>query len=282
MPLILHLCSMPRARSRIRRKRFTKKRTGVKRSYVARRRRGVMRRTAYRRRRGRGSRITPSLGGMRLPSRKRVKLVWKKLYQWNAIAAGISTAFTDIIVANSMYDPEYKIGVGQSQPLYYDQWEQFYNRYCVTGAKITYKLRPIVKPTANSSINVMYLSIYRGNPANGFGTFGDNESLLMNAATNPDLRTVRVNPNRGLVDSNRTVVSHTFSARKFFNKPIPYNEDSLCALTTQNPISQAGFCPFFLVTCPLNTDISLSFDIECTVTYNAYFFDRKAYVPKSV
>lgn len=280
---------------RIRRNRLTKRRSRVKRSYGARKRRLVVRRSAYRRKRGRRSVVSVLSGAMRFPNRKRVKLVYKDIRQWVALQpqAPYSTPFALQIRANCVYDPQY--ATGGHQPMYFDQWSTWYKRFCVTGSKITFKLRPIGRPidTVNAGqIDVVNMPCLIGAGTIGIGTWaGGLTEQLENAVTNPDFKFSRFNSNRGITDDHRLFLSHKWSARKFFGKRDIIDDPNNCgvtqdntaavpALTGNSPVADVCYNPYFQVNSTSQTD-NLTYEVETTVVYNVWFFERRRRVIQS-
>lgn len=280
---------------RIRRLRFTKRRTRVKRSYGARKRRIVVRRSAYRRKRGRRNMVSVQSSIMRLPDRKRVKLVYKDIRSWLPIISGVPGAvpFATQFRCNSVAQPQF--AAGGHQPMYFDQWSTWYKRYCVTGAKINFKVRCISKPdqTTNSgSIDVITLACLNGSSTPGFGTWaGGLSEQLENAVTNPDLKMARFNANRGIVDDHRMTLTHKWSARRFLGKRDIIDDPNNCGLTVDltaanpnatwtNPVTDVCFNPYFTASNPAG-DATLGYEVETTIIYNVWFFERRRRVIQS-
>lgn len=64
--------------------------------------------------------------------------------------AGVGTPNAYVFRANSLFDPDYT-GVGH-QPLGYDEWGAFYQKYCVLGSRIT-----VIVNTDSNSVGVNQL-----------------------------------------------------------------------------------------------------------------------------
>lgn len=70
-----------------------------------------------------------------IPDRKFIKMKWAEQYRLQDVTGGLSQYY--LFRHNSIYDPDYTSGsLLDSQPVGFDQWTQFYNRYRVHGSKI--------------------------------------------------------------------------------------------------------------------------------------------------
>lgn len=155
--------------------------------------------------------------------------------------------------ANGLYDPNIS-GTGH-QPMMFDQLAVFWQRYTVLGAKISLKVVP--QPGTTGVIPGAYCGV----------VLDDNNSL--NSANESALiengkGTFRyINPTYG-GSTRSTSLSCRFSAKKFFIKANPSDDDTISAPFTSNPSDQAYFLVW--VSCPQTSSV-VPFTVSVTIDY---------------
>lgn len=158
--------------------------------------------------------------------------------------------------ANGLFDPNIT-GTGH-QPMLFDQLAVFWNRYTVLGSKITIK---VVPNTSTNPTPGAYCGI----------TLDDNNTL--NSANESSLiengkGAYRfINPSLNGSTPSTTLTSR-FSARKFFNKSSPSDDDTISATFVANPADQAYYliwvsCPQTVSSIPFNISVTIDYIVRC-------------------
>lgn len=75
------------------------------------------------------------------PDLKRVAMRYEALLNVERPPSPVSAGAPVTFRMNSIWDPEYATGITQLSANGYEQWKLFYQRYCVTGAKVTTTFR---------------------------------------------------------------------------------------------------------------------------------------------
>lgn len=132
-----------------------------------------------------------------------------------------------VMRANSLFDPN-ESATGH-QPLGFDELSQLYEKYCVTGSKITATFFS-ESSTPQTGNQVAYITL-----DNTTTVPGDTTSLLEAAST----VSRPIGPTTGSQDLVK--LSKTFSARQWFSVKDPLDKDDLTALIAANPAQQAYF-----------------------------------------
>jgi len=168
-----------------------------------------------------------------------------------SINPGVLTLNYHQFRANSCFDPDFT-ATGH-QPMMFDMWSSLYNHYVVLGAKIE------VKFLFNSTTPVSGGVIYGINLSDDTTITNDPTTMMeqglskyMVMGSQQSLATVGSAPS----------LSHTFSAKKFFNvKDVRDNVTRLGAMVTANPSEVAIFNVF----CGSLTSTDIT-SIQCLVT----------------
>lgn len=151
-----------------------------------------------------------------------VKLRYCDTIQINAAAGGLTGQY--LYRVNSLYDPDYT-GTGHA-PLGYDQWMEFYSRYCVVGSRMHVKCMNV-----STTIPVQYGILLR----QGGVLSGVDPNILREQGDSSWTYAGNMN-NR----SSRAVTKNC-SIKKFFGYPNPTNETDLRASTNTNPVVTGYF-----------------------------------------
>lgn len=200
------------------RRRTFKRRRSYKRAASRRRRRIYKKRRFTRRRK-------PILSG--IPNSKLVKLRYVEHVTLN------SDNFADSIIehrfrANSIFDPN--LTAAGHQPMGSDQWAQFYQYYCVIGAKFTARYVPTSATNGTPGYFGAQTTTYTGS-LNSFYT-GNVDNLLEDKKTGK--YNCIVGNAQGLPGPNS--ISRIFSAKKTFAKSNVIDDSDLSATFSINPV----------------------------------------------
>ena len=125
---------------------------------------------------------------------------------------------------NSLNDPDYT-GIGHA-PLGYDEWSQFYTRYCVLGARIHIKCM-----NTSTTVPLQYGIILR----QGGVLSGIDPNILREQGDSCWTYAGNMNNRR------QSGLSKNCSIKKFFGYPNPANETDLRASTNTNPVVTGYF-----------------------------------------
>lgn len=145
------------------------------------------------------------------------------------LTAGVSLNSYDFR-ANSIYDPNLS-GTGH-QPLAHDQWGNFYDHYCVLGAKIWVKMYH----TNNTNTDSVFFSLALQDTSNTMTS----QSMIREQ---PRTSWTMVSP-PGAGQSQKNL-SKKFSAKRFFGAKSVITWDKLSATFGSNPTEDALFRIFY-------------------------------------
>lgn len=218
-----------------------------------------------RRRRRRSTRnVRRRLGGRRgIRKRGRTRLyrspVTKRMrisFRYNQILSFSGAAIqSHIFAANSVFQPD--VTTDDHQPLGYDQYSPFYERYVVMGSRISCQF--LSREASEGIIASVQL---------------DTQSAAsLNILTEIENRNVAYRCLAGYNSRSPAVLKRTFSARKFFSVRDPPGDPTLVALTSANPSNAA----YYIVTCERMDGVSAMAEVQIlvTLTYSALLFDPK-------
>lgn len=219
-------------------------------------RRGLFRRR-YRRRytsvNKRSQRITKSkVRGTLIADRTYVKL---KYYATVNFTTGSGIIIKDYLFrGNSLFDPDYQLG--GTQPLGYDQWSAFYNRYMVFGSKIRVQFINL------SSLDPLYTSVVPIGDAAALTPYNDAISEL------PYVRTSILSNGSG----SKTVgfLNSYMRTKKIFGISGSIDPEEYGATTGTGP-NQEWYWAIRAYSIPGNPLTATAF---VTLTYYVRFFDR--------
>lgn len=163
-------------------------------------------------------RITSKLMGQ--PKRKLIKFRYAQEF---TLAAAAGSTTSQIMRANSLYDPDYS-GTGH-QPLGYDQWSVFYDHYVVIGCKIK-----VTFDASAESGNSLPLSC---------GLVLDDNASLSTASTSA-LTEANNSKTKHFNSLDRTITSITAAVapHKFLGRSKPLSDPELKAAFNANPVEQ--------------------------------------------
>jgi hypothetical protein len=116
----------------------------------------------------------------------------------------------------------------------FDTWKQIYQYYHVLGSKITVQALP---PTTNGVPGYFGITL-TASPNDLVSTYGNNVNAMLESKLTTSSRFLSGNSNSAVAP---TVISKTFSAKKFFTRRTIVDDDSLGAVVSNNPINQAYF-----------------------------------------
>lgn len=131
------------------------------------------------------------------------------------------------IRANGIYDPNYS-GVGH-QPLGHDQWQAFYNHYCVLASYIRVRWVPHATEAQSQAISFVcgiYVDDDFSAPANYLNLLEQGRSYSKVTNDTADYA---------------TTVKAKFNLRKFFHCRAPLSDDRFVTAFGSSPAEQAGF-----------------------------------------
>lgn len=180
-------------------------------------RRYPKKRTRRRKRYPMTRRVSPSLNG---PAYKVVRM---KYSEQVTILTDISLISNYFFSANSIFDPN--VTGGGHQPLGHDEYANFFNHYCVLGAKIS--VTGINKDTGDG----MILAVGRRPSPTGSTSMA--EALEQNGCK---YTTLEAHPGQP------KTVSLGFSAKKEFSGRSPTSDGALRATFGANPSERTYFC----------------------------------------
>ncbi len=255
MPNTYNIAHLRSNRRRPARRQITRRRAPVRRRFNRYRRRMAIPRT-----------ITPDS--------RMVKLRYCYTTQLNP---GSGATAMEHVKANDLYAPS--VGVGQHQPMGFDQMMQLYERFCVVGSKI----------------NVAFIINNTGDAADSRPPTAIVGIALRNSSTDESVQdNTATQTNEGLLERNRTqwkylnsqsnggaikTITHKFGLKKFFHlKSINDNVGNLRNYGTAwghasaSPSTQAYYNIF---AAPFTDVQDLSLTVRVTVDYTAIFQGRK-------
>lgn len=180
-----------------------------------------------------------------------VKLKYKNRGSLTSTAGQISQ---QVWRANSAYDPDESVGGGQ--PMGFDQWSTFYQRYQVIGCSINVKLLSDVTNTKPTSVALTAI---------------DDATSVVGIMQGGEMPYSK----KGLLPATSTrplVLKQYLSTKKKFGYANIEQEDDLSSLTTDNPTEQW----FYALTIGSHDGSSTtSVDYESELCMYVRFFDRK-------
>lgn len=157
---------------------------------------------------------------------------------------------------NSPYDPDLSLGGGQ--PTYFDQIALIYNRYMVTGAKVTAIFSRGTTSTGN--VGPYVVGIHNNRTATLPTTSG---GVLMSV---PDTTTAVYS-----MENGTTTVVGTYSQQNVF----PDQLDSVQSVVTSNP-SNVWFANVFAT--PQGVDVETPINVLLLIEYHVQFSELKSIV----
>lgn len=163
--------------------------------------------------------------GVGIPDRTMVTM---KYAQDVTISVGGALGSNYIFRCNSIYDPNQSSVLG-GQPLSHDQWQVFYQKYVVVGAKITCRFIADESNTAtNSSLDTTNI---------GITTIKDTSDTI----TNPTEFMENNRTTYGVICPQKPIhtITKKFSAKKFFGLKNIIDEYDCGAAFGANPVNQA-------------------------------------------
>lgn len=191
-----------------------------------------------------------------VPDRMSLKLKYETII--NMTSAG-STA-VQVFRGNSLFDPDYT-GVG-TQPLGYDQWSNFYERYKVNASKM------MISFSATSDSNIAATLLLNLTPNGGTSNTPDTRAYY-------EWGTTAYNRNKlvGLMSGGSPIVymKNYVSTQKIWGEKTTSDEYS--ALITSNP-ARVWFW-VFQVDAMSGGGAATTGLVKCTITYYCEFYDRK-------
>lgn len=129
--------------------------------------------------------------------------------------------------ANSIFDP-YVTGIGH-QPIGHDQWNLFYNHYCVLGAKITAQFTSGSNDTGFEPVMYTVLLL-------------DDTTTTASILDSIEQGKAHYTLQNGQVNAAAKTIRNTYSAKKFFNvADVKDNLDRIGAPFGSNPTDEAIF-----------------------------------------
>lgn len=164
---------------------------------------------------------------------------------------------------NSLYDPDSSVGIGQNQPLGFDQLVQFYSRYRVYASKIVVRVHSL----GATGTSPYYLAVIPYNTNTSF--LSDN--TLEKISEQPYSRYIT----RNQYDSNGYIKS-VMSTAKIYGVPktAVKVDDLYSSLVDNNPANQWAWMIAFGQLNPAVTT-STTYSMEIKITYYAEFYERK-------
>lgn len=151
--------------------------------------------------------------------------------------------------ANSIYDPNLT-GVGH-QPLGHDQWNNFYDHYCVLGAKITVRMFH----TNNTNTDTVFFSLAMQDTNNSMA----NQTQIREQ---PRCKWTQVSPPSA--GQSQKILSEKFSSKRFFGAKSVITWDKLSASFGSNPTEDALFRIFYQNSTSVN---NVGVAINVTIDY---------------
>lgn len=187
------------------------------------RKKRVFKRRPRSRRRPQRSQIV-SLGRSPFPKKALIKFRYTDQLLLDAAIGGTAL---HTFRANSLFDPDHT-STGH-QPLGFDQWMTFYNRFTVIGAKITAVF------ATNDAANNTALQVSGIILRNTTGALGSTDQIMEQPDCNYKYLGQPTSAN-GIVR-----VSKSFSAKKWFTVKDVLDEDDLSGDASTDPVEQAYF-----------------------------------------
>lgn len=154
---------------------------------------------------------------------------------------------------NGMYDPD--ATAAGHQPLYFDQLNALYNHFCVIGSKITYYF----SHSATTNLLVQVTSY-----------INDDTTL---SVTNLDNLAEQVSAKTVIIpagSNNRYKISQSWSAKKFFGKPVLGNK-ALTGSGTADPTEQS----VYVLSAAQPGGASANIDVQVEIEYIAIWSELK-------
>lgn len=199
-----------------------------------------------------GSGNVQALKTLTVPDRIKVKLPYHTVINY-ASAVGVQDQVFNL---NSIYDPD-RTGVGH-QPLGFDQWAAFYNRYRVYGVKVRWTI------TNRSEVPVNVALIGNNDPTMVLG----NDNLFEQSHMNK----VQIGSKNGI---DTKVITKYFTPARLTGRPLVsyVSDDRYQATMINNPI-ETIVGHFYIA----NADASvqaLACNCSIHITYMVELFDRR-------
>lgn len=189
-----------------------------------------------------------------VPDRKLVRMRYVDAVNLNPAAGA---ANSNVYAANDLFDPDVS-GVGH-QPLGFDQWMAFYDHFTVLGSKC------IVRAWNGTAAS----------PAVAFINLNDNSSISATLSTIAELNNTTRKPLAlsAAGGSIQTILSRSFSAKRFFGNRNPMADDEQSGSASSSPTERA----YYIVGCyPLDHAADLgNITVEVEIQYTAMFHERK-------
>lgn len=196
-----------------------------------------------------------------VPQRRRVKMRYIEEISIQSSLSPVAYYFR----ANSLYDPNLT-GVGH-QPMYYDQWTQWYSRYVVKN--VTAKIRPI--QILSASVNNSYYGLLvNTSSASLASTFTTTAALLESPWTRDWAIVGNANVTGGLNGMNVHMLSAKLNLTQFFGVTNLEDGGDYSATTTTNP-AELAYIAVFMSPMLSTATVTSSFIIE--LEYDAVFMD---------
>lgn len=208
------------------------------------------RRRTYRRKYHKKASTSVVRGPTAVPDRMMVKL----RYSDNFTATTTTSMNLQLMTVNNPYDPD-KTGVGH-QPLGWDQWTAFYDRYKCFGSKIT--LTVLNESTTEQG--------FVGLVCKNENTAVANLPTLMEKP----YAKIRFIPTEGSGGKNPAYVSSYMSTKKIFG--VKFLDDDYAALTSTSP---ANVAYWHIYVQAADEVTSCSFRFFVSIKYYVMFYDRK-------
>lgn len=237
---------------------FKRKRSwkSSKRPYKRRRTTALKRRPYRKRRFMRGKRRLRRRGGLADRANIAQQLLKKKQFFKGTHCGMVTILNSDVITthtngpaamgytlrANSIYDPSTNVtgsfnGVATQKEFF----GKLYNHYTVLGSRVTFTLTQRSAPTTNTA-GVAVMPLVWGVKLDDDATFSSGGKHWPQLRSDP-LNKIKVfHPDYNMGKSQS--ITHSFSAKKFFNTKDPCSDNTLYAAFTANPTEQAYFIPW--------------------------------------
>jgi len=190
------------------------------------------------------------------PAKKRVTLTYVEYFSQTPSVSGAASGQTFRL--NSPFDPN-QGGVGH-QAMGFDQWAQFYNRYTVLSAKITYSAANI-----DSLVKAGVHGIVVHNPTTSLPTSTDIQAL-----SEDDDGVHGFIPH----DGSASVLSKNVDIGKYYSITNPLEDDTLQAVVTAVPARQLyAYC--WLATAPGTLTAGGLTTFMIRISYDVVFTEPK-------
>lgn len=216
--------------------------------------RGKKSKKYYKKKYGYNARVPRNMVGF--PSTQAVKMRWCGQFQLNAVNPGIVTEHP--IRANSIYDPDTFIGLGQLNALGYNQWRQFYNHFLVSGSRIKVE----IFPTGNAATQIAAVGVTLDDDAQSISGL-DYLTIAMQGKSKYKLVPTSQSTSRP------TTLVNTFSAKNFFNvEDVRDNFDRLGASLNIDATPKEEAFYIIWIQSTDKTVPSVNYQVNVTVDYH--------------